>query len=430
MSKVWRRRDRNCWVADYRDWQGRRCRVTAETREAAEQLLAEKTLEARQARPDVVADPDITLRDYAKGWLDKIRDDIEGATHENYTQHLKNHLLPKLGHIRVRDLHRGHVKAFITEQKRRGYLKNTIRLQKATLSSLLTDAMDDGIVTANAAQGLSRKRNRQNRITQAEQQEKIRPMSERQPGVFLGVADCEPRYSTFFAVCALAGLRPGEARALSPGDIDLDNRKLRVERSLWKNRLKRTKTSERREVDLCRDLIRRLQLHLTFLKKDALSRGDNNPHWLFTNSRGHPLDPKKITTAMNRFLKKGKLPRFSQYDLRHTYASLLLSKCAPITYVSDQMGHANPTTTLKYYAHWIPADGAKRFCELLDDKVTVSEEPIASEAEKTWHQRLAPNGVYEDATPQAIDSNGAPGVTRTRDLLIRRESHEFRVIPQ
>jgi len=43
MAKVWKRKERNVWVADYRDWQGRRCRLTANTREAAEQLLAEKT---------------------------------------------------------------------------------------------------------------------------------------------------------------------------------------------------------------------------------------------------------------------------------------------------------------------------------------------------------------------------------------------------
>ena len=35
---------------------------------------------------------------------------------------------------------------------------------------------------------------------------------------------------------------------------------------------------------------------------------------------------------------------------RHTYASLLLAAGAPITYVSAQLGHANASTTLRYYA--------------------------------------------------------------------------------
>ena len=54
-----------------------------------------------------------------------------------------------------------------------------------------------------------------------------------------------------------------------------------------------------------------------------------------------------------------KLPAFRLYDLRRTYASLLLAAGAPITYVSAQLGHANPSTTLRYYAKWIPSQGRR-----------------------------------------------------------------------
>ena len=55
-------------------------------------------------------------------------------------------------------------------------------------------------------------------------------------------------------------------------------------------------------------------------------------------------------------------PRHSLYDLRHTFATLLLagsadSPPAPITYVAAQMGHATPATTLRFYARWIPRSG-------------------------------------------------------------------------
>lgn len=53
------------------------------------------------------------------------------------------------------------------------------------------------------------------------------------------------------------------------------------------------------------------------------------------------------------------------YDLRHTFPSLLLAGGAPITYVSAQLGHANPAMTLRYYARSISGHG-RRWVDLLD----------------------------------------------------------------
>ena len=47
------------------------------------------------------------------------------------------------------------------------------------------------------------------------------------------------------------------------------------------------------------------------------------------------------------------------HDLRHTYASLLLSKGEHVLYVSNQLGHSNPQFTMKIYAHWIPYEGQR-----------------------------------------------------------------------
>ena len=69
--------------------------------------------------------------------------------------------------------------------------------------------------------------------------------------------------------------------------------------------------------------------------------------------------------VFKRALRRAGLPGFRVYDLRHTYASLLLAVGAPITYVSAQLGHANPSTTLRYYAKWIPSKG-RRWVDLLD----------------------------------------------------------------
>lgn len=42
------------------------------------------------------------------------------------------------------------------------------------------------------------------------------------------------------------------------------------------------------------------------------------------------------------------------YDLRHTSATLLLGCGVSLGVVSDRLGHEDPSTTLKFYAHALP----------------------------------------------------------------------------
>src|SRR5262245_45203259 len=78
------------------------------------------------------------------------------------------------------------------------------------------------------------------------------------------------------------------------------------------------------------------------------------------------------------------------YDLRHTLASLLLAASAPITHVSAQLGHVNPSTTLRYYARWIPNRG-RRWVDLLDrisEAVAAAAEAVSGSdfRSEIWNQ--------------------------------------------
>jgi len=53
--------------------------------------------------------------------------------------------------------------------------------------------------------------------------------------------------------------------------------------------------------------------------------------------------------------------------MRHTFASLLLQEGAPITYVSQQLEHRDPSITLRVYAHWLPDGSNDTLVNRLDD---------------------------------------------------------------
>lgn len=225
------------------------------------------------------------------------------------------------------------IRALLNAKRAQGYSKNSVRLMKAVLSSVLTDAAEDEIIEVNPALHLGKKKKRRaGNVTKADSQKNIRPMDWNELDAFRTEA-ARPVYRPYGAlvnVLALAGLRPSEALALQPGDVDFRKKILRVERALsLDGRLKGTKTNEVRTVDLNEDLLQVLKAHLTWLKEETLRRGWGQARWLFPSHANTPPDHNNVAKIFHRILKKAELPHFRVYDLRHTFGSLLLSANAP-----------------------------------------------------------------------------------------------------
>jgi len=163
-----------------------------------------------------------------------------------------------------------------------------------------------------------------------------------------------------------------------------------------------------------------VERHVVWFKAETLRRGWRDMEWLFPNDDGHPMDESRVRKAFKQGLKRAGLPSFRLYDLRHTYASLLLAANAPITYVSAQLGHANPSTTLRYYARWIPNQG-RRWVDLLDraaSAIAAGIGRLVPDLEPIWNQK------HESGTPAVMgvpDLVGGPSRTRTVDPLIKSQ---------
>jgi Phage integrase, N-terminal SAM-like domain len=208
--KIRFRRDRGGWEVDHRDIDGVRRRPLFATEEAAHEYATEILRRVGQVLP-MVQDRDITLREYAERWLATIAADRAPRTHRGYAERLKRHVLPALGHLKLRLIHRVNIKALLTEKRRQGHSKNSVRLMKAPLSALLSEAVDDGIIAVNPALHLGRGLgSRADKLTQSERVQRIRPMTWEQAEALLGAAVPERRHYAFVATLLYADLRPGE----------------------------------------------------------------------------------------------------------------------------------------------------------------------------------------------------------------------------
>ena len=78
------------------------------------------------------------------------------------------------------------------------------------------------------------------------------------------------------------------------------------------------------------------------------------------------MDRRHVTThRFKPLLKRAGLPQVRFHDLRHTCATLLLSKNVNPKVVSEMLGHASIAITLDTYSHVLPdmQDSAARAME-------------------------------------------------------------------
>jgi Phage integrase central domain len=164
----------------------RRARGQAPSRDEA--LTAMQARKAELAKePEVAAPAAVTLNEYADRWLTEVASSIEPRTVDNYRGMLKNHVRPTIGALALGVVTRGQVKSLLAKKRDAGLSKDTVRLIRAAISAMYSDAVDAELVTANPAAkvGHSRGRKSPDSVSANERRQKIRAMSVEQLNAFL-----------------------------------------------------------------------------------------------------------------------------------------------------------------------------------------------------------------------------------------------------
>lgn len=307
--------------------------------------------------------PDIpTFGEYAKTFLDTYSIlNHKQATIDSYTSVLDNHLKPVFGKVRLDEISRKDIKSFIIKKQNSGLAPNTVRIMRAYLSSVLTQAVDDELIEINPASNTGRY------IKKNDAKSGANPFTWEEKATFeQEMLKRFPRHYPFF-VCALrTGMREGELIALKPGDIDFKGGFIEVKRNCVRGVISTPKNGRTRRVDMTAQLAEILESHLIYRKKETLSKGWKKPsEWLFYNEAGRILDVAHLRNRVfYKCLEKAKIRRIRIHDLRHTYATLRIQAGHNIADVSRQLGHHSIRITVDTYYHWMPGSNSSEVDEL------------------------------------------------------------------
>ncbi|WP_310605300.1 tyrosine-type recombinase/integrase [Anaerosporobacter sp.] len=164
------------------------------------------------------------------------------------------------------------------------------------------------------------------------------------------VAVLKDKPTAYYALQTLywTGMRCGELLALTIEDIDFDKKTLTVNKSLQRIDRKEYITDPKthrgkRVIALSDNLIEMLQEYMGMLY------GMTSKDHIFQVSKSY------LENAMARGAKLSGVKKIRLHDLRHSHASLLISKLdAKPLHVAQRLGHERINTTLGTYAHMYP----------------------------------------------------------------------------
>ena len=77
--------------------------------------------------------------------------------------------------------------------------------------------------------------------------------------------------------------------------------------------------------------------------------------FVFTTGLGTPMHPDEISRLFPTVLKAAKLSKVRFHDLRHSCATLLLSRGVHAKLVQETLGHSSYQLTMDTYSHVLPS---------------------------------------------------------------------------
>lgn len=317
------------------------------------------------------------FKEYADSWIEKtVPATCKETTTSDYQAILDNHVLPVFRGYRIDGITEGQVKDFLFNKVTAGFAYSTITHMKNVISGVLTKAVDDKVISENPALNLGKKFMKRiedaieaRKVTNGEEEGNPDPLSKEELKRLLDkVHKHYTAHYPLFLFLARTGARTGEALGLQWGDIDFNGRFINLKRSLSRRKITTLKGKRIRRVDMSRQLAQVMEAHLVKSKEKGMKLGlGDHPVYVFTNRLGGFVDVNNWRRRVFiKALEKAKLRKIRIHDLRHTYATLRISKGDNIADVSNQLGHFSETFTMKTYFHWIPGKKKSEVDELDD----------------------------------------------------------------
>lgn len=317
----------------------------------------------------VAARTGLTFGEWAEEWLET-NDDLAASTRKKYRQQLDTDILPAIGGVPLLSLDGTEILRFITGLRAKGFRKSTRTRYFALISAILHSGVKRRKVPHNAADWVDYDRLKPDK-DDVRSEDDIRVYLTVEQFDML-IAEIPTHYKPFVNFLVETGVRFSEATALLVGDFDDETRTVQIRQNFSDAKIARPKSCQQRSFRVSKRTADMLK---------TVAGGRDDDEYMFRTPRGmviHPsnfnnriwtpavlrastckMHPPKTRTGRSSckcsgYLRTKKKP--TPHNMRHTWASWMLTAGEPVEKISRQLGHSSIEITMKIYARFLRKD--------------------------------------------------------------------------
>lgn len=289
-----------------------------------------------------ISNNNIKLKDFALKWLKLNSVGKAYGTIKEYNFLINSFIIPNLGYFKLTDIKKINVEQMLESMKE---ILPTAKKALQLTKRILNEAVDNDLIIKNVAKNI--------KAPKYIKEEK-RPLSLYEDRLLL---NSQSKYADFFILIRYTGIRKEEVVPLSIDDIDLENRKIIINKAVTfiHNHpvIKETKNSKTREVPI-------LNIVYPIIKKLIDEANAHNRKLLFVKE----IDKKMLTdSAIKRHLESflyvtnkdikedKKRLSFTCHQLRHSFCTMLYYADVKLKKAQQILGHSSAKMVYDIYAH-------------------------------------------------------------------------------
>jgi integrase len=273
---------------------------------------------------------------------------VKPSTFRGYKSAVEKRLIPKFGHIKIKDLSAKMISTYYNELLKEGLTEEFIQYIHAILKNASKTAINWKYIKNDFMNNVKAPRRQKKNVETWSIEECI---------TFLNrMRDQKNHIFILYYLAIYTGMRRGELLGIKWKDIDFNKKRIFVQHSLYYISgqglvLQTPKTqSGKRNISITNEMIEELQSYKVKKQAQLLKVGLKliEDHFAFG---GEPVNPNTIHKQFLYDIKLAGMKRIRFHDLRHTHATIMLEIGENSKVVSERLGHSKVSITLDKYSH-------------------------------------------------------------------------------